>query len=189
MTIFLLGLFIFFGVHSISIPGDSWRNRLAEKTGTGAWKVLYSLVSISGFVLMVWGYGRARSYSPDLYTPQQWLQHLSLALSLPVFPLLIAAYFPGRIKSAVRHPMLLATLLWAAAHLVSTGSVVDVILFGSFLIWAVADIISLHHRRVRPAPEAPSTRYNDAAAVSVGLILYALFILYLHQLLVGVSIV
>jgi uncharacterized membrane protein len=187
MIIFLLGLFIFLGIHSISLPGDSWRNRLAERIGELPWKVLYSVFSIFGFALIVWGYGLARDGSPELYSPSQWLQHFSFVLFLPVFPLLIAAYFPGRIKSAVRHPMLLATLLWAAGHLICSGSLIDVILFGSFLVWAALVLLSLQHRQTRPTPGAPSFRYNDAIAIVIGLMLYFAFIFELHQRLFGVS--
>ncbi len=188
MIIFLLGLFIFLGIHSLSVPGDSWRNRMAGKIGEGRWKVLYSLASMLGFTLIAWGYESARGGSIDLYTPPPWLQHLSLVLLLPVFPLLIAAYFPGRIKSAVRHPMLLATLLWTSGHLMSSGSLVNVILFGSFLIWTLLVLLSLQYRQIRPTPGAPSFRYNDAIAVVIGLTLHLAFIFELHQLLFGVSV-
>lgn len=187
MTVFLLGLIIFLGVHSVSIVGDSWRNQMARKIGEGPWKVLYSIVSVFGFFLIVWGYGPASSESIELYTPQLWLQHLSLVLLLPVFPLLVAAYFPGRIKTLTRHPMLLATMLWAAAHLLSNGSLVNVILFSSILAWAALDRMSLQHRQTRPTPGAPSARYNDAIALVLGFTLYFAFIFYLHQLLLGVS--
>jgi uncharacterized membrane protein len=187
MTIFLSGLFIFLGVHSISIVADSWRNRVAERIGEWAWKVLYALGSILGLILIVWGYGLARGESVDLYTPQLWLRQISLLLFVPVFPLLIAAYFPGRIKAAVRHPMLLATQLWALAHLMSNGSLVNVILFGSFLLWAVLDFISLQQRHSRPLPGAPRSRYNDVLALILGICLYFAFIFRLHQLLLGIS--
>ena len=187
MAVFLLGLFIFLGVHSISIVSDSWRNRMAGKIGEVPWKVLYTLVSGFGFMLMVWGYGSARSDSFDLYIPQLWLQHLSLLLMLPVFPLLAAAYLPGRIKALTRHPMLLATKLWALAHLLSSGSLVNVILFSSILAWAVLARISLQNRQSRPLPGAPSARYNDAIAVILGLALYLGFVLRLHQMYLGVS--
>ena len=187
MAFFILGLFIFLGVHSISIVDNSWRDRMVGKIGEGPWKGLYSLVSISGFILIIWGYGLARSGSIDLYTPQRWLQHLSLILLFPVFPLLVATYFPGRIKAVVGHPMLVAIKLWAVAHLLSTGALIDVILFGSILIWAVMDRVSLKQRQTRPVPGAPSTQYNDAVAVILGFVLYLAFIFWLHQLFFGVS--
>jgi uncharacterized membrane protein len=105
---------------------------------------------------------------------------------LPVFPLLFAAYLPGRIQSAAKHPMLAAVKLWATAHLLSNGTLADVLLFGSFLIWAVAVRISLKHRVPTPLPGAPPSRYNDLIALLLGLGLYALIIWRLHALIIGV---
>jgi len=186
MSIFLIGLLIFLGIHSISIINDSWRNRIVNKVGEWPWKGFYSLVSISGFIVMVWGYEAIRYDSPLLYTPPIWLQHLSMLLLLPVFPLLIAAYFPGRIKKVTKHPMLLSTKLWAVAHLFSNGSLVDVILFGSFLSWAILDRISITHRQSRSVPGAPYSNFNDIIACVVGLGLYLVFVLWLHGLLIGI---
>lgn len=186
MTIFLTGLFIFIGIHSISIIHDPWRNLMVNKIGKWPWKGLYCLVSILGLIVIVWGYGIARYDSTLLYTPPLWLQNFSLLLFLAVFPLLVAAYFPGRIKTATGHPMLLATMLWAVAHLFSNGSLVNVILFGSFLTWAVIDRISIERRRPRPIPSAPYSSFNDIIACVVGLVLYLAFIIWLHELLIGV---
>jgi uncharacterized membrane protein len=106
---------------------------------------------------------------------------------LPVFPLLFAAYLPGRIKTATKHPMLAAVKIWATAHLLVNGTLGDVLLFGSFLAWAVVVRISLKRRVVEPVPSAPPSRYNDLIAVLLGLLVYALFIYRLHALLIGVS--
>ena len=122
-----------------------------------------------------------------LYTPFPALKHLALLLMLPVFPLLIAAYFPGRIQAAAKHPMLLAVKLWATAHLLANGTLVDVLLFGGFLVWAVADRISLERRPAGTTPGAPPRPYNDAIALIVRLTLYALFVLGAHRWLFGVS--
>ena len=187
MSIFLIGLLLFIGIHSISILNESWRNLMVNKIGEWTWKGTYSFVSIFGFILMVWGYGVTRYDSTLLYTPPLWLQHFSLLLLLPVFPLLVAAYFPGRIKTATKHPMLISTTLWAVGHLFSNGSLVDVILFGSFLIWAIMDRISIEHRQPRPTPGAPHSTFNDIIACVVGLGLYLAFIFWLHELLFGVS--
>lgn len=187
MIIFFCGLIIFFGIHSISIVSAEWRNNMVEKLGDGAWRGLYSLVAIAGFILMVWGYGQVRYDSPMLYTPPIWLQHISLILLLPVFPLLIATYFPGRIQATVKHPMLLAVKIWAFAHLLANGELVSVILFGVFLGWAVVDRISLKKRPKRPIPGAPAARYNDSVAIVGGIGLYVAFTLWLHELLIGVS--
>ncbi|NNK95052.1 MAG: NnrU family protein [Desulfobacterales bacterium] len=187
MGIFVIGLIIFFGIHSISIVNEPWRDRMVDKIGEWPWKGLYSLGAIFGFILMIWGYGVARSEAVVLYTPPPWLQHISLVLLLPVFPLLIAAYFPGRIKEAIKHPMLTATKLWAVAHLFTNGSLVGVILFGSFLAWAVWDRISVQRRLPRPIPGAPPAHFNDIVASVFGIGLYFAFFFWLHALLIGVS--
>jgi len=188
MSIFFVGLLIFIGVHSISIVNDSWRSHIVNTIGEWAWKGIYSLVSIFGFILMIWGYGIASYGSVILYTPPFWLQHFSLILLLPVFPLLIAAYLPGRIKVAIKHPMLISTVLWAAAHLLSNGSLVNVILFGSFLLWAIGDRISMEYRQPRPVPGAPYSNVNDIIACVFGLGLYFLFVTWLHELFIGVPV-
>lgn len=187
MGIFLIGLLIFLGIHSISIVNDPWRNRMVVKIGEWPWKGIYSLVSIVGFILIIWGYGSARYDSVVLYNPPAWLLRFSLILFLPVFPLFLAAYLPGRIKAATDHPMLLSVKIWAVAHLLTNGSLVGVILFGSLFVWAVWDRISLQHRQSRPIPGAPISKNNDIFACVIGLCLYLAFIFWLHELLIGVT--
>ncbi len=187
MSMLLLGLAIFLGVHAISIVNDPWRNRMAGKIGEWQWKALYSLVAIAGFVLIVWGYALARQAPVVLYTPPAWLDFVAMILLVPVFPLLLATYLPGRIQTATRHPMLVATMLWAVAHLLANGMLADVLLFGAFLVWAVVDRISMNHRTQRPIPRTPPSRANDVIAVVGGLVLYAAFLLWLHGWLIGVS--
>ena len=187
MISFVAGLVMFFGVHSVSIAASGWRDRRVLQWGRNAWRSLYSLVSIAGFVLLVQGFGEVRGRWPALYTPPVWMHHVTATLMLPVFPLLLAAYLPGRIRTAAKHPMLAATKLWAFAHLLSNGSLADVLLFGSFLAWAVADRISLKRRVPRPATTLPALRWNDAIAVTAGLALYAAFVVHLHLALFGIS--
>ena len=187
MAWLLIGLVLFLGLHSVSIVARPWRNAQIAQRGEGAWKGLYTVVSLIGFVLIVYGYGVARQSPVVLYTPPSWTRHLALLLMLPVFPLLLAAYLPGRIKAAAKHPMLLAVKFWATAHLIANGTLVDVLLFGAFLAWAVADRISLKRRPVRTVPGAPPGAANDAIALIGGLGLYAAFLLWGHQWLIGVS--
>lgn len=187
MTWFVIGLVLFLGVHSVSIVAPAWRDATAARIGEGAWKGLYSLISIASFVLLIWGYGVARMDPVVLYTPPLWTRWLAALLMLPVFPLLIAPYFPGRIKAAVGHPMLAAVKFWALAHLIANGTLADLILFGGFLAWAVADRISYKRRAQRPIPAAPRRGWNDVIVVVVGLALYFLFMHYLHVRWIGVS--
>ena len=155
MSYLVLGLVIFFGIHSIAIVVPAWRDATAMRLGDATWKAVFTLASVVGFVMLVHGYGLARADPQVLYTPPAWARHVAALLMLPVFPLLLATYLPGRIKAAVKHPMLTATKAWALAHLLANGTVADVLLFGSFLAWAVADRISLKHRPQRPLPGAP----------------------------------
>jgi uncharacterized membrane protein len=187
MTLLVLGLVLFLGVHSVSIVAPGWRDGMQLRLGEAKWKGLYSLVSAAGLAAIVVGYGMARQQPVWLYLPPTWLRHVALLLLVPVFPLLLSVYLPGRIKSAARHPMLLATKLWATAHLLANGSLADVLLFGGFLAWAVADRISFKTRTQRPLPAAPASPFNDVIAVVVGLALYAAFLFKAHAWLIGVS--
>ena len=187
MALFLVGLVLFLGVHSVAIVAPAWRDAQVARHER-AWKGLYSLVSISGFALLIYGYGLARQPPVVLWTPPTALRHVALLLMLPAFPLLLAAYLPGRIKSAAKHPMLLAVKFWAAAHLLANGTLVDVILFGAFLVWAVLDRIAVKRRAVpRVIPGAPPSALNDAIALVGGLALYGLFLVWGHRWLIGVS--
>lgn len=185
MILLVLGLVVFLGVHSVSIVARPWRDAVIARRGEGAWKGLYSLAALAGFVMIVMGYGLARQQPVVLYHPPAGLRHLALVLMLPVFPLLLAAYLPGRLQRAARHPMLVATKLWALAHLLANGTLADVLLFGAFLAWAVADRVSLKGRPARTY--AAGSTANDLVAVVVGLAIYGVFVLWAHAWLFGVS--
>lgn len=187
MTWFVIGLVVFLGIHSVSIAAPSWRDATVARMGELPWRGLYSLISIAGFVLLIWGYGIARMDPVVLYAPPVRARWIAALLMLPVFPLLLAAYFPGRIKAVLGHPMLSAVKFWALAHLVSNGTLADVLLFGGFLAWAVADRISFKRRAQRPIRTAPPRGWNDAIAVVVGLALYFVFMHLLHVRWIGVS--
>jgi uncharacterized membrane protein len=188
MSLLIVGLVLFLGVHSVAIVSPSFRARAIQRVGEGAWKGMYALISLVGFVLICYGFGLARQAPVVLYSPPTWLRHVAFLVMLPVFPLVLAAYLPGRIKAAAKHPMLAAVKLWAFAHLLANGSLADVLLFGGFLAWAVADRISVKRRSMpqvlRTAPRGP---WNDAIAVVLGLAIYALLIGWAHVRLFGVS--
>lgn len=187
MGVLIAGLIIFFASHSISIINDAWRHRVANRIGEAPWKFAYSIMSIIGVVLIIWGYGIARQTPQIVYIPPYWLRDVALVLMLPVFTLLLAAYMPGRIKERLKHPFLIGVKLWALAHLLANGMVADVLLFGSFLLWAGIDSYSLKHRAPLPCPCAAPRKYNDAIAIVGGLALYLVFVFGLHSWLIGVS--
>ena len=189
MTLLIVGLVLFLGIHSVSIVAPRWRMQQVAAFGEKKWKGLYSVVSLIGFVLLIYGYGLARQDPVLLYSPPKALRHLALLLMLPVFPLLVASGLPGRISRAVKHPMLLAVKIWALAHLLANGTLHDVVLFGAFLVWAVIDRISVKRRPAALSHEkvGPSGPMNDVVAIMIGTILYIVFVFYLHRWLIGVS--
>ena len=185
MTVLVLGLVLFLGVHSIAIVAPAWRDAMIGRVGPNVWRAGYALLAIIGIVLIARGYAEARNQTAILYVLPRWVRAITETLMLPVFPLLLAAYLPGTIRSVTRHPMLVAVKLWAFAHLLANGSVADVLLFGSVLLWAVAERISLKHRVPRPVPGAPPGRWNDLVAVVGGLVLYVFMLRAGHAWLIG----
>ena len=182
----LLGLVLFFGIHSVSVVALPLRDRLAAKSELG-WKAFYSLISIIGLYLIIQGYADMKLNQTLLYVTPVWLKHLAALLLLPVFVLLFTPYFPGRISKAAKHPMLLAVKLWAVAHLLVNGSLSDVLLFGSFLVWAVVDRISMKSRPSRPVPGAPESQMNDIILIIGGGIVYVLIAGWGHKALFGIA--
>ena len=187
MLLLIAGLLLFLGIHSLSIVNEPLRDRLAQRLGVVGWQAIYAIIAVAGFILIIQGYAAARLEPVLLYAPPAWLRHASMLLLLPVFILLLAAYLPGRIKAATKHPMLLATKIWAFAHLLSNGMLHDVVLFGAFLAWAVVDRISMKRRVQRPLPGAKASKLNDAIAVVAGLVLYVWFVKQGHAWLIGVA--
>ncbi|GGA60885.1 NnrU family protein [Pelagibacterium lentulum] len=187
MLILLLGLVLFLGMHSVNIVAPNQREAIIAQKGEGAWLWPYTAIAGVGFVLIIFGYGIARQDPVMLYAPPTGMRHLALAVMIPVFPLLLASYLPGHIKARVKHPMLIATILWAIAHLLANGTLADVALFGGFLVWAIADLISLVRRPEKNQRTLPRTPVNDIVAVIGGLAIYAAIVFWLHQILFGVS--
>ena len=188
MNRLILGLAVFFGVHSISMVALGWRNLVVERLGTRAWQGIYSVAALLGFYLLISGYGAARVSAAVLYVSPAWLHYVAAVLMLPAFTLGLASVLPGRIKNRTQHPLVLAAMLWAVAHLLTNGSVADLLLFGAFLVWSVAVRTSLARRPARRPIALPRSGANDAIAVIGGLALYVAFILWLHARWIGVPV-
>jgi uncharacterized membrane protein len=185
MTQLVVGILLFLGLHSISIIAEDSRNALVARIGLVAWQALYSILSLAGIVLIVRGYAAARADSVILYVPALWMRHSAMLLMMFVFPLLLSTYLPGRIKTAFKHPTLVAVKTWAFAHLLANGGLHDLILFGAFLAWAVVDRISYRYRALRPPREFPPSRWNDMITIVGGLAIYAIFLRGGHAWLTG----
>jgi len=183
-----LGLVLFLGTHSARILAPGLRDRAVRSMGLMPWKGLYSLISLTGFVLIIWGYGEARGAPTWIWLSPDWTRHLTALLLIPAFILLAAAYVPGsHMKAKLGHPMVLGVKTWAFAHLLSNGTVADILLFGSFLAWAI-----LYYAVARRRDRAEGVTYTavsaqrDLIAVVVGLAFYGAFAVVLHEWLIGV---
>ena len=185
----ILGLVLFFGVHTLTTQREV-RARVIAFSGGGGYKIGYSLVSALGLVLIVWGFAHYRASGMwEIWTPPTALKHLTAALMLPAVILVVASYIRGRIYTRLKHPMLTGIKLWAAAHLLANGDLGSIILFGSFLGWTVFDRISLKHRADSGAPPIPvGGPGNDLIAVAVGIVAYLALAFAFHPVVIGVPV-
>lgn len=192
MLLLILGLLIFFAVHLVPTAPDL-RRGLAERFGERPYMIGFSLVSLIGFALIAYGYHKLAATpgkNPIIYDAPLWTRHITMTVMAFAFVLLAAAYIPSRIRTAVKHPMLLAVKLWAVGHLISNGDLASIVLFGSFLAWAVYDLISVKKRNAMgPLGTAKGSLGGDIAAVGVGLGAYAVMLLWGHARLIGVPLI
>ena len=188
MGVLILGLVLFLGAHSARIVAEGWRARVIAQRGENAWKGLYSLVSLIGLVLLVWGYGLARQQPVVLWVPPVATRHVAALLMLVSFILLTAVYVPRNgIKAWLHHPMVLGVKVWAAAHLLSNGNLADVVLFGAFLLWSALSFRAARARdRAAGTVYAPGTASATVITIVVGTVAWVVFTLWLHVLLIGV---
>ena len=187
MLILVLGLVVFLGIHSVRMLAPQWRDARLAAMGEGPWKGVYSLVSLAGLALLVWGYVVARPLAPVLYVTPFWMVHLTMLLmALALISLMVSNLKPGKLKPILKHPMLLAVKLWAFAHLLVNGDLASVLLFGSFLAWAVWNRIAVK-RRGGALPK-PGPVINDVIAIGSGLVLWALIVWKAHVWIAGVPV-
>jgi len=184
----IAGLVLFLGVHSVRIFANNWRSAQLAQRGEAVWKLGYSALSIAGFVLIVWGYGLARQSPMVLWPTPRGMNHLAALLTLLSFVLLVATYVPRNvIKAKLRHPMILGVKVWALAHLLANNTLADLLLFGSFLVWAVLSFRAARQRdRQQPPVRLASNGLATAATVVVGVVAWAAFAFWGHLALIGV---
>jgi uncharacterized membrane protein len=186
----ILGLCVFFAAHAFTTRREL-RSKLIAAMGEGSYKIVYSLVSLAGLVLIVWGFAHYRATGwIDVWHPPKALRHVAVALMLPAVILVVASYIRGRIYAILKHPMLAGIKLWAAAHLLANGDLGSIILFGSFLGWAAFDRISLKRRADAGAPPIPVGGFtNDLIAVAIGVVAYLALAFAFHPVVIGVPVV
>lgn len=188
MTLLILGLVLFLGVHSVRIVAEGWRGDFIAKRGLGAWKGLYSIASLVGLVLIVWGYGQARQQPVLLWAPIPGAAHAAALLTLVSFVLLAAKDVPGNgIKARVHHPMVLGVKVWAFAHLLANHTLADLLLFGSLLVWSIASFAAARRRdRAAGTTYPPGRLSRTLLTVVAGVAVWAVFAFWLHGWLIGV---
>lgn len=189
MAMLVLGLVLLLGVHSTRLIAPGVRDAGVARLGLLPWKVLYAVLSLIGLVLIVQGYGEARMAPTLLLTPPVWTRHLAALLTLPAFVLMACAYVPGtRIRAKLGHPMVAGVKIWAFAHLIANGTLADLLLFGSFLVWSVVMFATLRRRdRAAGLRRLAGSASRDAIAIVAGVVGWAVFAGWLHLALIGVK--
>jgi uncharacterized membrane protein len=190
LVVMILGLVLFFAAHTLTTQRDL-RARFVASMGEGGYKIGYAVVSIAGLALIVWGFAHYRATGwIAIWSPPKFLKHLNIALMLPATILVVAAYIRGRIYQTLKHPMLAGIKLWAFGHLLANGDLGGIILFGSFLAWAVYDRISLKHRADAGSPPIPvGGPTNDLIAIAVGFVAYLALAFAFHPVVIGIPVV
>ena len=192
MSLFILGLVLFLGSHSVRVFADSWRNRMIENLGEKMFKGIYSVASLVGFVLLVYGFSKIRWDSPVIWTPPVAMRHLAALLMLVAMVLLVAGQVPhNAIKNKLRHPMVLSVKVWALAHLLANGKQADLILFGAFLVWSVLNFRAARQRDRLALAEGMADDVtatpNTLRVVLIGVAAWALLVFGGHTWLFAVS--
>jgi uncharacterized membrane protein len=190
MLVLVIGLVVFFAIHLV--PSNvAMHDGLIARFGLNGYKVIFGLVSLIGFALIVIGFAKLQMHpgkNPQLWDPPLWTRQLAGALMLPAMIALVASYVPSRIHTALKHPMLVAIKIWALAHLLANGDLAALVLFGSFLAFAVYDRISVKKRHAAgPLRDKTGPWYNDLIVLVAGTALYLVILLWAHQLVIGVS--
>jgi uncharacterized membrane protein len=190
LLVMILGLILFFGVHTLTMQREL-RARVIGSMGESSYKIGYTLASVAGLALVTWGFANYRATGwIDVWNPPTAFKHITVALMLPAIILVVASYIRGRIYTTLKHPMLTGIKLWAAAHLLANGDLGSIILFGSFLAWAVFDRISLKRRPDAGAPPIPvGGPTNDLIAIAVGSIAYLALAFAFHPVVIGVPVI
>jgi uncharacterized membrane protein len=187
MSFLIAGLVLFLGVHSIRIIADDWRTAQVARLGERQWKLAYTVVSLAGFALIIWGFGQARAATGMAWEPPAWGVRAAPWLLLPAFVLIVAGNMRGtKMKAALGHPMLFGTALWAFAHLIGNGRLAGVVLFASFLVWAIVAFLAARRRDATAGVVHPAGSVSrDIIATVIGVAAWAVFGFWLHGPLIG----
>ena len=189
MPFLLAGLAVFFAIHFVPMVPDL-RERFRQQLAAGPYLLVFSLGSIASLALIVYGYGQMHGRgigNVQLWLPPTWTRHVVFLLMLPALILIVAAYVPSRVRTAVGHPMLASIKLWALGHLLVRGDLASVLLFGAFLAYAIVDRISVKRRQaLGPLGAKTGGLSGDITVVAIAVGAYVLMLLWGHAWLIGV---
>jgi uncharacterized membrane protein len=187
MTLFIVSIVVFFAIHLVPTLTEL-RDRLMAQLGQQTYRVSFAVLSTASLILLIYAFAKAPVVT--VWSPPSWTRWIAIVLMWPAFIFTVAAFVPGKIKAKVKFPFLVAIKTWALAHLIANGDLASMVLFASFLAYAVYDRISLRTGR-RPTSligvEGSAKPLNDVIAAVLGSALYFLFLVWLHPLLIGTS--
>ncbi len=189
MIVLIVGLIVFLGIHAVRIVADDWRTQMIAKHGEKTWKGIYSVVSLVGFGLIIWGYILARDNPVPIWDPPIWTRHLAvLFMAISLFLVAQNGNTQGPVSAKIGHPMTAGIIVWSAAHLSANGTLADILLFGSFLVWSLLVFVSARGRdAISGETRAVAGWGADLKPGIVGLVLWAVFIWKVHEWLFGVA--
>ena len=188
LSVLVLGLLVFLGTHVFVSMRGARANAMAQ-LGVVGYRVAFSLVSIAGLVLIVWGYAHYRALEwIDVWSPPAFTRHITILLMLFAVIFMTAVFFPSHIKARLKYPMLASVKTWALAHLISNGDLGSILVFGTFLGWAVFARISAKRRTDEVAVIAPSGYTNDLIVVLLGIVIYLALGFVFHPIFIGVPV-
>jgi uncharacterized membrane protein len=189
LAILAVGLVVFLGAHGF-VTCRAQRAAVVARLGEGPYKGLFSLVSLAGLILIAYGFGVYRTTGwINVWYPPPWTYYVTQLLMWPASIFVVAAYIRGDIWRTLKHPFLVGIKTWAVAHLIANGDLGSIVLFGSFLAWAVYDRITLKRRSDPGAPPIPAGgRQRDLIAIAAGTLLYLLLGFIFHPIVVGVAV-
>lgn len=188
LVVLIVGLAVFLGSHLFITRRDARAAAIAQLGAVG-YRALFSVVSIVGLALIVWGYGEYRAHEwIAIWMPPAFMRHIAITLMLLASIAMTAVFIPSHIKMKLKHPMLVAVKTWALAHLLVRGDLGSILLFGSFLAWGVFARIAAKRRGDNGPGVAPPGYVNDVLVVAIGVVIYLALGFVFHPHVIGVPV-
>ncbi len=165
MALMVFGLFLWSFVHLFKRLSPNRYMLVRDRIGENGVKGVTTLLLLVSLLCITFGYKTAPNIS--VYYPEMWLFHLNYMVMAIVLFLLISSFTNGKTKEKIRHPMLVATILWGVAHLMANGDLASIILFAAIAGWADAEIMAINVRE-GPRKNVPVGNWkNDIVSLAM----------------------